>query len=90
MDIRIGGKRRLADHLIPCLPAHDGYVEVLFYPAAIREIKMPDVVKSTLDTLRGVLITMVIGSQEYSSGRHRERMSRRIESRNLRRRRISR
>ncbi|KVU64419.1 hypothetical protein WK72_20180 [Burkholderia ubonensis] len=35
---------------------------------AIGEIKMPDVVKSTLDTLLGVLITMVIGSKEYFFG----------------------
>ncbi|TKC83820.1 hypothetical protein FAZ69_22570 [Trinickia terrae] len=35
---------------------------------AICEIKMPDVVKSTLDTLLGVLITMVIGSKEYFFG----------------------
>ncbi|WP_256258276.1 hypothetical protein [Burkholderia ubonensis] len=35
---------------------------------AIGEIKMPDVVKSTLDTLLGVLITMVTGSKEYFFG----------------------
>ncbi|KVS40150.1 hypothetical protein WK35_26855, partial [Burkholderia vietnamiensis] len=35
---------------------------------AIGDIKMPDVVKSTLDTLLGVLITMVIGSKEYFFG----------------------
>ncbi|WP_338509251.1 hypothetical protein [Burkholderia gladioli] len=35
---------------------------------AIGEIRMPDVVKSTLDTLLGVLITMVIGSKEYFFG----------------------
>ncbi|KVC87926.1 hypothetical protein WM16_23320 [Burkholderia ubonensis] len=35
---------------------------------AIGEIKMPDVIKSTLDTLLGVLITMVIGSKEYFFG----------------------
>ncbi|HGL6718914.1 hypothetical protein NTJ56_13595 [Burkholderia contaminans] len=35
---------------------------------AIGEIRMSDVVKSTLDTLLGVLITMVIGSKEYFFG----------------------
>ncbi|HIH2651604.1 TPA: hypothetical protein ACYLK9_001079 [Burkholderia cenocepacia] len=35
---------------------------------AIGAIVMPDVVKSTLDTLLGVLITMVIGSKEYFFG----------------------
>ncbi|WP_198385313.1 hypothetical protein [Burkholderia ubonensis] len=50
---------------------------------------MPDAVKSTLNALLGVLITMVTGSKDYSPGRRRERMSRRIESRNLRCRRIS-
>ncbi|WP_198391765.1 hypothetical protein [Burkholderia ubonensis] len=62
---------------------------MLFYLAAIGEIKMPDAVKSTLNALLGVLITMVTGSKDYSPGRRRERMSRRIESRNLRCRRIS-
>ncbi|WP_240462171.1 hypothetical protein [Burkholderia sp. Nafp2/4-1b] len=35
---------------------------------AIGGIRMPDMVKTTLDTLLGVLITMVIGSKEYFFG----------------------
>jgi hypothetical protein len=42
-------------------------IGLVFY-LAIGEIRMPDVVKSTLDTLLGVLITMVIGSKEYFFG----------------------
>ncbi len=37
----IGGKRRLADHLIPRFPAHDCYVEVFAGGAALYFLRPP-------------------------------------------------
>ena len=53
----IGGKRRLADHLIPRFPAHDCYVEVFAGGAALYFMRPPAKVEVVND-INGELINL--------------------------------
>ncbi|NTZ07307.1 DNA adenine methylase [Burkholderia metallica] len=53
----IGGKRRLADHLIPRFPAHDCYVEVFAGGAALYFLRPPAKVE-VINDVNGELINL--------------------------------
>ncbi len=53
----IGGKRRLADHLIPRFPAHDCYVEVFAGGAALYFLRPPAKVEVVND-VNGELVNL--------------------------------
>ncbi len=53
----IGGKRRLADHLIPRFPAHDCYVEVFAGGAALCFLRPPAKVE-VINDINGELINL--------------------------------
>ncbi|MEW6340295.1 MAG: DNA adenine methylase [Pseudomonadota bacterium] len=53
----IGGKRRLADHLIPRFPAHDCYVEVFAGGAALYFLRPPAKVE-VINDINGELVNL--------------------------------
>lgn len=53
----IGGKRRLADHIIPRFPAHDCYVEVFAGGAALYFLRPPAKVE-VINNVNGELINL--------------------------------
>lgn len=53
----IGGKRRLADHIIPRFPAHDCYVEVFAGGAALYFLRPPAKVE-VINDINGELINL--------------------------------